>query len=47
MRLRGHGMPSMDGGLRGDAYVKINVAVPKRLSKKQRAIVEELKDLDL
>jgi len=47
MRLRGHGMPSMDGGRRGDAYVKINVAVPKRLNKRQRAIVEELKDLDL
>ncbi|UCH00069.1 MAG: J domain-containing protein, partial [Deltaproteobacteria bacterium] len=47
MRLRGHGMPSMDAGRRGDAYVKINVAVPKRLSKKQRAIVEELKGLDL
>jgi curved DNA-binding protein len=47
MRLRGHGMPSMDGGRRGDAYVKINVAVPKRLSKKQRAILEELKGLDL
>ncbi len=47
MRLRGHGMPSMDGGRRGDAYVKINVAVPKRLNKRQRAIVEGLKSLDL
>jgi curved DNA-binding protein len=47
MRLRGYGMPSMDGRGRGDAYVKINIAVPKKLNRKQRAIVEELKDLNL
>jgi curved DNA-binding protein len=47
MRLRGYGMPSMDGRGRGDAYVKIHIAVPKKLNRKQRAIVEELKDLNL
>jgi curved DNA-binding protein len=47
LRLRGYGMPSMDGGGRGDAYVKINVAVPKKLSSRQKALVEELRDLDL
>ncbi len=47
LRLRGYGMPSMDGGGRGDVYVKINVAVPKKLSSRQKALVEELRDLDL
>lgn len=47
MRLKGYGMPSMDGRGRGDAYVKIRIAVPKRVNNRQRAIIEELKDLDL
>jgi curved DNA-binding protein len=47
MRLKGYGMPSMDGRGRGDAYVKIQVAVPKKLNEKQKALLEELKDLGL
>ncbi len=47
MRLRGHGMPRMNGGGRGDEYVKINVAVPKKLNKKQKVLLEELKNLGL
>ncbi|MBW2104977.1 MAG: J domain-containing protein [Deltaproteobacteria bacterium] len=47
MRLRGHGMPRMNGGGRGDEYVKIHIAVPKKLNKKQKALIEELKGLDL
>ncbi len=47
LRLKGYGMPSMDGRGRGDAYVKIHIAVPKKLNSKQRAIVQELKDVNL
>ena len=47
MRLRGHGLPRMGAASRGDAYVKIHVGVPKKLDKKQRALVQELKGLDL
>ncbi len=47
MRLRGHGLPRMGAASRGDAYVKIHVGVPKKLDKKQRALVQELKALDL
>ena len=47
MRLKGYGMPSMDGRGRGDAYVNINIAVPKKLNSKQRALIEELRDLNL
>jgi len=47
MRLRGHGMPRMNGGGRGDEYVKIHIAVPIKLNKNQKALLEELKGLDL
>ena len=47
MRLRGQGLPKMGTGARGDTYVKIQVAVPKKLSKRQKAAIEELKELDL
>jgi curved DNA-binding protein len=47
MRLRGHGLPRMSSGGRGDAYVKIEVSVPKKLDRKQRTLLEELRDLDL
>jgi len=42
IRLRGMGMPLMDGSGRGDAYVAIRIALPKSLSKQQRKLVEEL-----
>jgi curved DNA-binding protein len=47
MRLKGHGMPRMGGGGRGDAYVKIQVAVPKKVTKKQRELIEKLREVDL
>ena len=47
MRLKGHGMPRMGGGGKGDAYVKIQVAVPKKLTKKQKELIEELREVDL
>jgi curved DNA-binding protein len=47
MRLKGHGMPKMLGGGRGDAYVRLNVRVPKKLNKSQKEAVETLKGLGL
>lgn len=46
-RLKGHGMPRMTGGGKGDAYVEIAVAVPKKLSKKQKALIQELAEAGL
>ena len=34
-RMKGYGMPHMNGNGRGDAYVEISIAVPKKLNKKQ------------
>ena len=41
-RLKGYGMPYMKGNGRGDAYVKVTIAVPKKLNKKQKALLKEL-----
>jgi curved DNA-binding protein len=41
LRLRGQGLPSGDGS-GGDLYAVLTVQVPKRLSKKERELFEEL-----
>jgi curved DNA-binding protein len=41
-RMKGYGMPQMTGGGRGDSYVVVGVSVPKKLNKKQRALVKDL-----
>lgn len=41
LRLRGHGMPSVRGSQRGDHHVTIHVAIPTRLTKRQRELLEE------
>jgi curved DNA-binding protein len=42
-RLKCYGLPHMNGQGRGDAYVEISIEVPKKLNKKQKAIVVSLK----
>jgi molecular chaperone DnaJ len=42
LRLKGKGMPKLSGYGRGNLMVRVNVAVPTRLSSKQRALLEEL-----
>jgi curved DNA-binding protein len=44
-RMKGYGMPRMNGSGRGDAYVRINIAVPKRLNNKQKELVKKLAEL--
>ncbi len=41
-RLKGYGMPHMNGNGRGDAYVVVSIAVPKKLNKKQKDLVAEM-----
>jgi molecular chaperone DnaJ len=40
-RLKGNGIPYLGSYGRGDQLVKINVAVPKKLSQKQRELLKE------
>ena len=41
-RLRGKGMPNVGGRGRGDLYVRVKVAVPRRLSREQKELMEGL-----
>lgn len=45
-RLRGHGMPDPHGGSRGDLLVQTVIEVPKKLSKPQRELLEQLAELE-
>jgi molecular chaperone DnaJ len=42
LRLRGKGLPDVNGYGRGDLLVSINVWVPKNLSKEEKAMLEKL-----
>jgi molecular chaperone DnaJ len=41
LKLRGHGAPSLKGG-KGDLVARLRVAVPKKLTKKEREAIEAL-----
>lgn len=45
-RLRGKGLPSLNGYGTGDLYVKFAVWIPKKLSKEEKKIVEDMKGLE-
>lgn len=44
-RLKGKGMPSMRGGGNGDLYIHAFVEIPKKLSAKQRELIEQFNAL--
>jgi molecular chaperone DnaJ len=43
-RIRGKGMPNLDGRGQGDLYVSVQVVIPSKLSREQRRMVESLMD---
>lgn len=43
-KLRGLGVPFLNGGGRGDLYVHVEVRVPTKLTKEQRRLLEQLKE---
>jgi len=45
IRLRGHGMPEVNGRGRGDLFVEVEVRVPTKLTREQRRLFEQLRDL--
>ncbi len=45
-RLKGLGVPAVDGRGRGDHYVVVRVRVPKRVSKERRRLIEQLAEYD-
>ncbi len=44
VRLRGKGLPSVDSYGQGDLLININVWTPKKLSKEERELLEQLRD---
>jgi curved DNA-binding protein len=42
LRLKNQGLPHFKGSGRGDLYVKVNIPVPKKISKQQRQLLEDL-----
>ncbi|HUR27186.1 MAG TPA: molecular chaperone DnaJ [Planctomycetota bacterium] len=45
-RLRAQGLPTMDGGGRGDQLVRAFIEVPKKLSERQKEILREFNDIE-
>lgn len=43
-RLRGKGVPALNGSGRGDLYVHVVVKIPTRLTREQRKLLEQLRD---
>ncbi len=44
MRLRGKGVPYVNGGGQGDLIVHIEVKTPRKLSREQKRLFEQLRD---
>lgn len=44
-RLRGHGVPALNGSGRGDQHVRVTVETPTHLSKEQRELLERFASL--
>jgi molecular chaperone DnaJ len=42
IRIKGRGAPKLNGSGKGDVLARIRIEVPKRLSKKERDLLEEL-----
>ncbi len=47
MRLPGHGLPGMQGGKKGDLYVRIHIQIPRHLTSEQKKLIEDLAETGL
>lgn len=47
LRIKGYGLPSGPGGIRGDLLVKIAIQIPKQLNKEQEELIKALAAVSL
>lgn len=47
MRLKGYGVPHLHGRGKGDQYIKFVVAIPDKLTRDQKNLIEEMKEYGL
>jgi molecular chaperone DnaJ len=45
-RIKGHGMPNLGGGGRGDLFAAVTLVTPKTLTKEQRKLLEQLAEIE-
>jgi molecular chaperone DnaJ len=45
MRIRGKGVPVVNGHGKGDLFVEIRVQTPSKLNKRQRELLQELESI--
>ena len=43
IRIKGRGAPKLSGSGKGDVLARVRIEVPKRVNKKERELLEELK----
>ena len=46
LKLKGKGLPRQNSGRRGDQYIHVVVEIPKKLSKEQKDLLQQFKELE-
>jgi molecular chaperone DnaJ len=46
LRIKGRGAPKLNGSGKGDVLARVRIQVPKRMNKKERELLEELKKVN-
>jgi DnaJ-class molecular chaperone len=45
LRIKGRGAPRLSGSGKGDVLARVRIQVPKRVNKREKALLEQLQEL--